>query len=146
MRRESQRCGHAQRIGRVHKVCDARQILHTVAQGLRCLPDSSYRVTLLGFSSTPRCAAQQSIADQVAMRACTTHGVRQDRGVLGPKPSALVAAVGVGPGGRKVFCLKRINYSNALRGLIDAVKNRLRFSRTPTVEIDFTVLWLARHT
>ena len=34
------------------------------------------------------------------MLVTTTYIMRQDRGALGPKPSALVVAVGVGPEGR----------------------------------------------
>ena len=36
------------------------------------------------------------------MHVCKAHDVRLDRGVRGEKPSAQVAAVGVGPEGRRV--------------------------------------------
>ena len=59
----------------------------------------STRVTPFVLSLTLLGAAQLRIANLVAMHACTTHSVRQDRGALGKKPSALVAVVGVGPEG-----------------------------------------------
>ena len=43
------------------------------------------RVTNHASAITMLRAARQSIAYQVAMHVCTTHSVRQDRGVLGPQ-------------------------------------------------------------
>ena len=65
--------------------------------------DSSGVTTCLLFN-TPLRAAQQRIAFQAAMHVDAAHSVRQDRGVLGCQPSALVAVAGEGPGGRNPTC------------------------------------------